>query len=731
MQDLTRRSFKTWAIAELCYALLLATLVVVFVPWKTPLANVLALLYCALSLAAAPALWRLSRWGWRLAVLGGLLGLLAAVLVCGGLLLSWAYLRTVFGDFGEGASLGALMFASVAAQLLGLYPALKLHALLRREVRNDLGGARALLALIGGLLALPLLLSLGVMLRFQVWDRLPAVPEEGRQQAVVYLRAALEGGAQTELGALQDLPLGVGPLVVTLWMDGKKMLRVYGEGEDLAAAVRDAADDLPPHLKRIDLSAARLKLDRLTASAPVASELPFVLALSVNPGIDGLWRRGNYEKALLADDLIKAQIFGRTALVPGIREIRLGLDTTWVLQRLAGEGRLERLRSEGWVEHGPQAVAVLRGNTPPREEERDQAYMRSALAAGDYIMQQLQPDGRFRYQHYPYRGTPRKLGKRYSVARHAGTVYTLCMLYGATEEPHYLQGAHAGADWLASQSRGDCGAPGAVCTAVNSRPGTGTSALSAIGMLDCQRHTGDTRFEAHARKLVDFVLAMQKDNGDFFHIYDFDTGQADPAVREMFASEEAALALVTAHGVLGDARYLQAAERALDFLTGPKYEGCFLDRFVYGADVWTCIAAHEVWPHLKSPRYLDFCAGYSRFMRRIQYQPGWWDNADFAGHYGFGALMVPQAPAAAGFTEAVTSAWHLSELHGRPDPALKRQAELALDALVRDQVREENSWMMPDAENSYGGFRRSLVEQEIRIDFVQHALSSLLRGVGM
>jgi len=90
--------------------------------------------------------------------------------------------------------------------------------------------------------------------------------------------------------------------------------------------------------------------------------------------------------------------------------------------------------------------------------------------------------------------------------------------------------------------------------------------------------------------------------------------------------------------------------------------------------------------------------------------------------------MVPRAPAAAGFTEAIISTYELSRHHGAQDAALLEQISLALDALTRDQVRDHNAYMVRRPVAARSGIRRSLVEQEIRIDFTQHAASALIRG---
>lgn len=729
MTDFTKRTLRTWAVAQALYCALLVVLVAFYVPWKTPWASALALAYAALHGAGAPGLWAGRRWGWRLSLAAGLLGLLAAVVVCGGLVASWAYLRSIYDDFGRGASIAALMLASVALQLLGLFPALQVRALLRREVRRDVGAGRGLVGAALGLLLLPPALGVAVGARYGLHP-LPPVSAAAREGSVALLRAALRGEPAGEgaSGVLAGVSTGRGPLFVTLWYRGQAVARVEGRGADLEAATRDAAaqlaarDDLGLRARR----GGRLRVDRVAATGPVLSEWGPVLALSVAPGLDGLRRCGAEGcRTLLPDDLLREQRFGSAPLVPGIEELRLGLDAAAVLPSLeAGGGRLERLRTEGWVEAGDRVLPVRRGNTP-ETGTGPEAWRAAALAGGDYILRQIGPDGRFHYIYDPL--TNRHLPGNYSIPRHAGTIYSLSLLYGATGEERYRRGAEKAIGWLVGQVPDGCGGAEGGCIRSGQAARLGPSALAAVGLLEYQRATGDESHAGEARRLMDFLLFMQREDGELDQVYDLEAGRVDPTARHMFESEEAALAFVLAHEVLGEARYLEAARRALDYLTGPKY-GDFLGHFAYGADHWTCIAAEEAWPRLRSVQYLDFCLGYAEFMRRIQFRPGGGANDDFRGHYGFSALVVPPAPAGAGFTEAGVSAYLLSRHHGRPDEALRRQNARNLDALCRDQIRADNSWLMPAPSRAFGGIRRSLVEQDVRIDFPQHAASALLRG---
>jgi hypothetical protein len=558
------------------------------------------------------------------------------------------------------------------------------------------------------------------------------VSQEGREQALAHLRAALVGGTnETELPSLEGIPLGEGSLHVSLWRQGELEARVAARGDDMAAAVRSAAaalansGDLDESVRRY----GKLKVDRVVAVEPVASDWPPILALSVNPGIDGLRRcYMGVCRVLLPDDLMKQQRFGAAPLISGIRELRLGLNTTPVLPQLELDGgELERLRTESWIEHRNEALPVIRGNTPGPQGGAV-SWRRAAVEAGDFILKQLQPDGRFHYIHDPLTGENRGSSSS-SLARHAGTVYSLALLYGHTGESRYRAGAARALDWLAERVPAQCGEAYGTCVVEGEVAQVGSTALTVVALLEYQRRTEDLRYAEMARRLVEFLLFMQRTDGDFHHLFDLNEQRIVQEERQMFASEEAALALVMADEVLmGNGQTLiRAAERALDYLTGPKYD-YFLGRFIYGADHWTCIAAEEAYPRLQARRYLDFCRGYSEFVRRIQYQPGQSSNTDFTGHYGFGALMTPQAPAAAGFTEAIISTYELSRYHEAEDPALRDQISLALDAMVRDQVRDDNAYMMRRPVAARGGIRRSLVEQEIRIDFTQHAASALIRG---
>jgi hypothetical protein len=731
-----RRALRLWAVADGVYATAVGLLAILVVPWKSPGFNVAVLLWAASLLAGAPFLWRGHRFAHRLAVVTSLLGLAGALLAVAGLVASWAYLRAAYGAFGAGASLASLLVAGMVFEVLGLYPALRLHGLLREEVRRAMrAGKTGPLIVVAALVLLPLPVGLAVTARYGL-SPLPPLPAEAARAALSALRLELDGREQEAAAAARALPplaVGPGPLFVSLWDEGKLVARVSGSGDSLASAVTGAGRSLQAVLATRNLSGrGRLKLDRVTARGPILRSLPLALALGFDPGLDGLLDADD-RAVFLGDDVIRASVAGAAAPLPALSELRIGIDVAWIEARIAAAGArapLTRVRTEGWIEAETGAAPVYRGNVAGTQLP---GTARAGIEGADYLLRQVQSDGRFRYRYQPFAddGLDADAGE-YSLARHAGAAYGLAVLYGVTGQVRFRDGALDALGWLARQIPPSCGAAAdRLCLVEAGRAAFGPSALAAAAMFEYQRRTSDRRFEGVALGLAAFLSDRQRADGEFQHGFDPAAGVEVPGPPRLFASEQAALALVLAHRVTGQPAPLRAAERALDFLTRRKYDFP-LGRFIYGADHWTCIAAEEAWPALTHPQYLDFCRGYASFMHRLQYQPTP-DRAprDFVGHYGFGYQLVPQAPATAGFTEALLSTIALCRHHGIEPGDLVADARSALGALLREQLRDDNSYLAHRPERARGGFRRSLVEPEIRIDFVQHAATALARAASM
>jgi hypothetical protein len=193
----------------------------------------------------------------------------------------------------------------------------------------------------------------------------------------------------------------------------------------------------------------------------------------------------------------------------------------------------------------------------------------------------------------------------------------------------------------------------------------------------------------------------------------------------LYYSGEAALALARMHTITGEARYATAATRALDWLV--DWYDFFMSGFFYGEEHWTCIAAEAIWPAGKREAYKDFCHGYGTFLRAQQPEPGEHpDEYDYAGSYGMTPFVVPYNTPAGSRTEAMISAYLLGKHHGTPDRAVANQIRAAMQYTLGQQIRPDNDYNVIGA--GVGGMPGSPIDRNVRIDYVQHVCSAMIRA---
>jgi len=721
--------WRGWGLADAVYGALVVVTFARFVPWRTPACNVVALAYGVAHLLPLPWLWQGRRGAWRVAVGVSVAGVALGFFALAGLFLSWLFLRSSFGTFGAGASLVCVLLGVVLMNVTGLFPALRLAALVRRRpAAEEPARPRSWRTAVGVFVALPVLgvaaAALAVTSRFS-----PRASPESDPRAVAALARAVRDGLPHPEGVRADATPGAG-WTVSLYRDGERMARVSwesGEGPPLAARAGLPAAGAAPFVL----------LERTLDRRPLPGHARWGLALGVVPGDDGVEGQVSH-RGFGAVDAVAAARFGVAPLLPALAEVRLGLDADWATAQLPPDEPWVRVRLETWLVGARDGeLWRVRGGRAVRSFSLTTAEVaEAARRAAAFLVRAQGPDGRFRYRLDARLATaelPFEDGG-YDLARHAGTTAVLAryaaLRAGEPDGPALREAAVRAAAWLLGQrsARG----------VVSSRPEEsrlGENALTLLAFLAAAQLPGDAQvaLRGAAETLVGVLESLVSSDGRTVFRFDPQTGRPTsasaarghaPTKRPMFEAEEAAYALVLAHRQLGRAPAGTAARAVLDELLHRR-DSYFLGWFVYGADAWTCLAAEAGDPAMVPPDADAHCRGYASFLRRMQ------DDAnepfpDRDGQYGFSDILVPQTPAVAGFSEAVVATWSLAHRRGEDVPALTAQARAGLRALVREQLRRETAFLARDPDFVDGAFQRSSVEPEVRVDFVQHALSALM-----
>jgi hypothetical protein len=580
----------------------------------------------------------------------------------------------------------------------------------------------------------------------------------GRAAAMAVLRAVLDGGspARPRHDELEQPLADRGPAIVTIWEGGMRAARVEGRGERAADAIQAAAVALAGDKEITSLAAdarrtARIQVDLVTARGPLLDAVELLTPFALHPGLEGLGAvtAGPQEHLLTPDDLIRTRLLVSKKPLKSVPDVRLGLDHHRADQMFALNSRLTfhawtiidreyfRFRTDSFVEGPDGAPLPLERGTPPGPELTAANLRRAAIAGGHYLVNHLADNGRYVYQADLVTGRssdPKKL-RPYSLPRHAGTTYFLAELYRHTGESFLLEPIErafghfaalveeggctgktpAGADFACVHQRGDR----------NAR--LGSTALAVVALCEYKRATRSTRFDELTRKLAEWILFMQHEDGTFAHIYDVEAARRDDETQLLYFSGEAALALARMHATYGDARYIQATERAIDRLI--DWYDFFAGGFFFGEEHWTCIAAEAAWPALKHDRYREFCDGYGDFLRRQQVQEDdFADQADMAGTYGVSPFILPNNTPVGSRTEAMISSYLLGRHHEKPSEPLRQQILRSMRFALRQQVRPESAFWVATAAKGLGGIPSSAIDPTVRIDYVQHICSAMIRS---
>lgn len=381
------------------------------------------------------------------------------------------------------------------------------------------------------------------------------------------------------------------------------------------------------------------------------------------------------------------------------------------------EPAVYRFSTDGYFSDGATVHRLYRGHRshsqPALEDLLD-----AALAAGGYLERIVGPEGRFVYRYLPSGGSA---ADGYNMVRHAGTVYSMLELLEATGDPALRSAAEQAVAYLvATVSPCDADGEAAQCLLDEGEVKLGGNALAVLALAQHARVTGDRRYLPLAADLARWIRAVQSGSGEFVvHRQTYPDGEVSDFVSEYYPGE-AVLALVRLHALDGDEAWLDAAVRGADWLIEERDGNAAPAELIH--DHWLLYALDELHRLRPDARYLEHASRLAAAIMQAQHhRPPY---PDWVGGYG----EPPRSTPAATRSEGLAAAYRLAR-----DFGTSREAQALLDALrlgisfqLQTQYRPESVLYFGEPQRALGGFRRSLTDDEIRIDYVQHNLSSLL-----
>jgi hypothetical protein len=494
--------------------------------------------------------------------------------------------------------------------------------------------------------------------------------------------------------------------VVTVWragVRGQRGIMKPGEG----VPVRGGPDDT-------------VVIEDVVDTGPLPFVVPLILSMSVVPGRDGVEAtyRGRTARAT-ADDLLKLGAYDRPIPLAGI-PFRPSVNVTLLTRFLAHElgTTPPELLSDGTF----RRLVMRKRDAPRRMPEVTKDTLRaSAVAAGRYLARNVLPDGSYRYEIDAVTGVQTR---DYNWPRHSGATWYLSDIAAYTKSSELVEPARRAARHLVEHALVDCGQEH--CIAAAERADLGSSALGLLAFVELHEAGFAPELAVPIRQLADFILGMQRADGEFMHFYDRPS-QTKVDVQVPYYSGEASFALGRAARVLGDPRYLESARRALERLVDPPF--WFVGwRYFFGSEHWTCHAMNELWSRAPNPKALDFCLRWQESVRDLAIE-GREAAPELDSATSAGPLALPMLTGSSSRLEAAVSTLDAARRAGAAPRELERlesgiRRNLAF--LMRFQLTPGPRHLMPLPGRMHGGVPASPVDLKVRIDYPQHAGTAIL-----
>jgi hypothetical protein len=444
------------------------------------------------------------------------------------------------------------------------------------------------------------------------------------------------------------------------------------------------------------------------------------LGMGIHPSLDGLELAGG--AAFLPEELVGWHIVEGDRLIEN--SVYDYLDARPARAALAADGEVRGVRkfacASFFIEDDNTPVPLFRGHRA--FETATPVELRAAAdAAGAYMARSVTETGRLEYS---YRLDADEIPREYDIVRHAGAIWAMLDVYRDTKDEELLAAIDRAMRYLLAQVRpmhvgADAQAVGVV---ENDEASLGGNALTALALGTYIEVTGKKDHLPILRVLGRSMRAAQAPGGRFtIQRQRLSTG--DVMLEDgPYAPGEAVLALLKVHDVDPDPALLDAAVRGGRYLITVRDAELRPEELLH--DHWLLYALRRLHAKKPDPMWVDHAVKLSRLIVEEQHKPG---EPNVASD-GYGSWMDARSTPAAVRAEGLLSAAALMQNVGRTADAndFRNAARASIAFQLRTQVWPESAMHCRNPRRAIGGVRDALGGVYVRIDFVQHSLSSIL-----
>jgi hypothetical protein len=546
-------------------------------------------------------------------------------------------------------------------------------------------------------------------------------PTPDARACLMLARAFLDRtGSSREAPHPQVPPAPGRRIMLALWRGGQAAVAT-ANGTSVAQAVASAAESLAAQVAPAGAGDGRLEIDVPTSLDGFSIDEDVDVPLT-SVGVDGVLvtRDDGRTGFVLPGEVVQRGMF-RSHTLDGRQIARLLAARAGVSEGDLASMRAYRFRVDAHVESASRdaVLVVVRGMVQRPAEVTVDDLLAAVRRGADYLVRALNAAGRYAYMIHPVHDHP---DASYGWLRHAGSTYALLEAYEELGDPSYLEKGGLALSQLASHMPRDAASDGRYVVDVEDeeQQKVGGAGLALLAFAKQAAVTGTRTDMETMRALARFILKRQYQDGHFRSNADIERESGRKLKRELwYYPGEAILGLMRLYAIDPRPSYLDAARRGADWIVRVRDAAVSEDNLEH--DHWMSYAFNELYRVTRDEAYLEHADKIARAIGKKQHNSDRAPAPDFAGMF-YEGQTTPTSTR----LEAYDADIALFRFAARPESWLTDAAKRAARSVLAQQFAPDNEYWLESPAKVDGGVRESLFVHDVRIDYVQHAMSAWL-----
>lgn len=384
----------------------------------------------------------------------------------------------------------------------------------------------------------------------------------------------------------------------------------------------------------------------------------------------------------------------------------------------------------------PQSASAEETATGPLETKRVQPAIDRSI---QYILKHCDTSGKFTYRTNP--NSSIKYDNKYNLLRHAGTMYSLAMAYDSDPQPEIMDAMYRASLFLGMRIEPIKNHPEALAVWTDpvdmGHPSPrgiktaklGGAGLALVALASLEKQRPNTIPKDILTGLGAFIIFMQLENGDFHSKYAEPDGNAFFSEwRSLYYPGEAMLGLLCLNDLHPDPRWTDAVQRGLSYLAEIRKGAKDIP-----ADHWALLATEKLllmYDSLEKPSVSrETLLRHARAVCERMLNDQVLKDKEIAGCLHKYGMTCPTSIR----LEGLLATYRILPDNDRNlKQRIARASHLGVDFLIQTQTEQGSlaggipraARALPDTPKNRAFNART---EEIRIDYVQHALSAMIR----